>query len=347
MISIKRVFLISVLCPFFAFSQCDEEIVIRYSDVPDAKYIGCLNDEGNPDGSGILTHEQFKEEGNFKNGELDGLGKRIYFEDKVTIEGEWKGGKIVTGTYLEEGSDYELRYEGPFNEMGRFNGAKGYLRIEQSGLMLEKKGKFINGDLQQGSMIEVQDQATKKDKGNFVNGELYEGSSVLTEKSGLVISSNIKEGLSIESKRNDTNYYNSNDIVGDQLSSLVKLTKGGSENEGISYKIEMKINGISGEWIFDTGAQLFSIGKRMFDRLKNEGITYRELNQTVKTFGIGGSSNGKLVIIDEIKVGDYVVKNVVAKVSLDTNFSLMGIGFFSKFNNVSWSMSTEELTFFK
>jgi len=347
MISIKRVFLISVLCPFFAFSQCDEEIVIRYSDVPDAKYIGCLNDEGNPDGSGILTHEQFKEEGNFKNGELDGLGKRIYFEDNVTIEGEWKGGKIVTGTYLEEGSDYELRYEGPFNEMGRFNGAKGYLRIEQSGLMLEKKGKFINGDLQQGSMIEVQDQATKKDKGNFVNGELYEGSSVLTEKSGLVISSNIKEGLSIESKRNDTNYYNSNDIVGDQLSSLVKLTKGGSENEGISYKIEMKINGISGEWIFDTGAQLFSIGKRMFDRLKNEGITYRELNQTVKTFGIGGSSNGKLVIIDEIKVGDYVVKNVVAKVSLDTNFSLMGIGFFSKFNNVSWSMSTEELTFFK
>ena len=125
------------------------------------------------------------------------------------------------------------------------------------------------------------------------------------------------------------------------------MIKEGSENEGISYKVEMEINGISGEWIFDTGAQLFSIGKRMFDRLKNEGITYRELNHKVKTFGIGGLSNGKLVIIDEIKVGDYVVKNVVAKVSLDTNFSLMGIGFFSKFNNVSWSMSTEELTFFK
>ena len=347
MISIKRVFLISVLSPFFAFSQCDEEIVIRYSDVPDAKYIGCLNDEGNPDGSGILTHEQFKEEGNFKNGELDGYGKRIYFEDNVTIEGEWKGGKIVTGTYLEEGSDYELRYEGPFNEMGRFNGAKGYLRIEQSGLILEKKGKFINGDLQQGSMIEVQDQATKKDKGNFVNGELYEGSSVLTEKSGLVISSNIKEGLSIESKRNDTNYYNSNDVQGDQLNSQVELMKEGSENEGISYKIEMEINGISGEWIFDTGAQLFSIGKRMFDRLRGEGITYRDLNQKVKTFGIGGSSNGKLVIIDEIKVGDFIVKNVVAKVSLDTNYSLMGIGFFSKFSDVSWSMRDERIIFTK
>jgi len=40
------------------------------------------------------------------------------------------------------------------------------------------------------------------------------------------------------------------------------LIKEGSENEGISYKVEMGINGISGEWIFDTGAQLFSIVKK-------------------------------------------------------------------------------------
>ena len=125
------------------------------------------------------------------------------------------------------------------------------------------------------------------------------------------------------------------------------MIKEGSENEGISYKVEMEINGISGEWIFDTGAQLFSIGKRMFDRLKNEGISYRELNHKVKTFGIGGLSNGKLVIIDEIKVGDFIVKNVVAKVSLDTNYSLMGIGFFSKFSDVSWSMKDENISFYK
>ena len=309
--------------------------------------MGCLNDEGNPNGQGVLTHEQFKESGTFKNGELNGLGKRIYFEDNVTIKGEWVEGKIVMGSYLEEASDYELRYEGPFNGMGRFDGADGYLRIEQSGLTLDKRGKFVNGDLQEGSMIEIQDQVTKKDEGNFVNGELYEGYSVLTEKSGLVISSKIKEGLAIESKRNDTNYYNSNDVQGDQLNSQVELMKEGSENEGISYKIEMEINGISGEWIFDTGAQLFSIGKRMFDRLRGEGITYRDLNQKVKTFGIGGSSNGNLVIIDEIKVGDYVIKNVVAKVSLDTNFSLMGIGFFSKFSDVSWSMRDERIIFTK
>jgi clan AA aspartic protease (TIGR02281 family) len=344
---IRYLILVILFTPSICFAQCDEEIIIRYSDIPDAKYVGCLNDEGNPDGSGVLTHQQFKEEGNFKNGELNGLGKRIYFEDNVTIEGDWEEGRIKKGIYLKTDLDYELRYEGSFNGMGRFDGADGYLRIEQSGLTLEKRGKFINGDLQEGSMVEVQAQETKKDEGKFVNGELYEGYSLLTENSGLVISSKIKEGLSVDSKRNDTNYYDSNDIEGEQLSSQVRLMKEGSENEGISYKIEMEINGISGEWIFDTGAQLFSIGERMFDRLEKEGITYRDLNQTVKTFGIGGISNGKLVIIDEIKVGDFVVKNVVAKVSLDMNFSLMGMGFLSKFSEVSWSMRDEKITFFK
>ena len=345
MINNNILILLIIFTPCICYAQCEEEIVIRYSDIPDAKYVGCLNDQGNPDGQGVITHEQFIEEGNFKNGELDGLGKRIYFEDNITIEGDWSEGKIVKGSYVEKGSDYELKYEGPFNGMSRFNGADGYLRITQSGVTQEKRGKFINGDLQEGSMIEIQDQATKKDEGKFVNGELYQGYSLLTKKSGLVISSKIKEGLSIEIKRNDINYYNSNDIQGDQVSSQVKLIKEGSENEGISYKVEMEINGISGEWLFDTGAQLFSIGKRMFDRLKKEGITYRELNQKVKTFGIGGSSNGKLVIIDEIKVGDFIVKNVVAKVSLDTNYSLMGIGFFSKFSDVSWSMKDENISF--
>lgn len=347
MLNNRILILLFFIIPHIGNAQCEEEIVIRYLDISDAKYVGCLNDEGNPNGQGVITHEQFKEEGNFKSGRLDGLGKRIYFDDNTVIEGDWSEGKIVAGSYVEKGPDYVLRYEGSFDGMGRFSGAGGYLRIEQSKVILEKRGKFINGDLQEGSMIEIQDQVTRKEEGNFVNGELYEGYSLQREVSGLVISSKINEGIATELKRNDTNYYNLNDIEGDKVSSQVKLIKEGSENLGISYKIEMEINGISGEWIFDTGAQLFSIGKRMFDRLKNEGINYRELNQKVKTFGIGGLSNGKLVIIDEIKVGDYIIKNVVAKVSLDTNFSLMGIGFFSKFSDVSWSMKDETISFYK
>ena len=74
----------------------------------------------------------------------------------------------------------------------------------------------------------------------------------------------------------------------------------------------MYIDGIKGEWVFDTGAQNFSIGKRMFDRLVREGnIKYRDLNRTIKTFGIGGMSSGKLVLIDEIAIGDYIIKNII------------------------------------
>ena len=91
----------------------------------------------------------------------------------------------------------------------------------------------------------------------------------------------------------------------------------------------------------------FSIGMRMFDRLKNSGVKYRDLNQTIKTFGIGGESQGKLVLIDKIKIGNYYLNNVVAEVSLDNNHSLLGIEFLSKFSNVEWSMDKQILKLYK
>ena len=99
--------------------------------------------------------------------------------------------------------------------------------------------------------------------------------------------------------------------------------------------------------MFDTGAENFSIGMRMFERLKNSGIKYRDLNQTIKTFGVGGESQGKLVLIDKIKIGDYYLNNVIAEVSLDNNYSLLGIEFLSKFSNVRWDMNLDSLVLYK
>ena len=95
--------------------------------------------------------------------------------------------------------------------------------------------------------------------------------------------------------------------------SEIKLKKEGNLNEGISYIIELEIDGVSGDWIFDTGAVNFSIGMRMFERLKNSGVKYRDLNQTIKTFGVGGESQGKLVLIDKIKIGDQRTANFTEK----------------------------------
>jgi predicted aspartyl protease len=55
---------------------------------------------------------------------------------------------------------------------------------------------------------------------------------------------------------------------------------------------------------------------------------------------------GDLVVLEEVKIGDYIVKNVVATV-LDTPSSLLGTGFLLKFSNVIWNMKDKKLTLYK
>ena len=98
--------------------------------------------------------------------------------------------------------------------------------------------------------------------------------------------------------------------------------------------------------LLDSGAMEFTIGNIMFERLKANGINYKDLNRTVKSFGIGGEAYGDLVVLEEVKIGDYIVKNVVATV-LDTPTSLLGTGFLLKFSNVIWNMKDKKLTVYK
>jgi len=92
----------------------------------------------------------------------------------------------------------------------------------------------------------------------------------------------------------------------------------------------------------------FSIGKRMFERLKSEGINYRDLNQKVSSYGIMEiESLSNLVIINELKIGDYIIKNVIATVSLDNDSSLLGIEFLNKFSDAQWNMKQATLKLFR
>ena len=52
-------------------------------------------------------------------------------------------------------------------------------------------------------------------------------------------------------------------------------------------------------------------------------------------------------LIDKIKIGDYYLNNVIAEVSLDNNYSLLGIEFLSKFSNVEWNMKEQVLKLYK
>ena len=281
------------------------------------------------------------------NGKQTGLGKQeLYFEDGTL--------------YIESGEFYQGRLNGEGEkvspngkQIGVFsNGVliRGSIRIDFNDSFKISTGEFVEGLLhgQNGVMIINEKNGTLKSEGEFRRGSLMTGTETESYISGLEIIRKYENGLMVGLPvRNDKNYYNINDIQGDSEYSEIKLKKEGNLNEGISYIIELEIDGVSGDWIFDTGAVNFSIGMRMFERLKNSGVKYRDLNQTIKTFGVGGESQGKLVLIDKIKIGDYYLNNVITEVSLDNNYSLLGIEFLSKFSNVRWDMKNSSLILYK
>ena len=305
-------------------SQCDNPKRINYSNAY-AMWCGDLDDDGEQTGLGKqeLYFEDgtlYIESGEFFQGRLNGNGEKVLPNGKQT--GVFSNGVLIRGSIKIDFNDsYQI-----------------------------STGEFVEGLLhgQNGVMIINEKNGTLKSEGEFRRGSLMTGTETESYVSGLEIIKQYENGVMLGLPvRNDKNYYDVNDIQGDSDYSEIKLKKEGNLNEGISYIIKLEIDGISGDWIFDTGAVNFSIGMRMFDRLKNSGVKYRDLNQTIKTFGVGGESQGKLVLIDKIKIGDYYLNNVIAEVSLDNNYSLLGIEFLSKFSNVEWNMKQQALKLYK
>ena len=293
----------------------------------DVFWCGDLDDDGLPMGEGLMKHVY--ENGNivlftgkFEKGTLNGEGRIVFNENQDIRDGIFKKNNIISGKIILNSDNQQEIYEGNFIE-NKLHGDNAVHTITNNEGSLVKQGKFLRGSLITGTETEKYYNGLEIIK-KYENGDLI--------------------GFPL---RNDKNYYNLDDIEGDSEYSEIKLKKEGNLNEGISYLIELEIDGVSGDWIFDTGAVNFSIGMRMFERLKNSGVKYRDLNQTIKTFGVGGESQGKLVLIDKIKIGDYYLNNVIAEVSLDNNYSLLGIEFLSKFSNVQWDMTLGTLILYK
>ena len=316
----KRLFLFLFIIIYPVHSQCSDKIKIPYSDGSFGDYVGCLDDFGNPSGMGVLRTDQYEKEGNWDSGNLNGKGKFTFFEDNSVYQGEWSNDELIKGSYSLKNDNLQVKYEGDFIDL-KFQG-NGVLEIIRSDSSIKKIGEFINNDL-------------------------FMGETILFREDGLIINSTIERGTLVLEKRNDINYYNPKDIIGNEPFTVIPLKLSGSENEGVSFLVEMEINGVKGEWIFDTGAELFSIGQRMFKRLIKEGLSYKDLNRNIKTFGIGGESTGRLIILDNIKIGSYSLKNVIVKIANDNNFSLMGISFLNKFSNAEWSMKKKQLRLYK
>ena len=266
-----------------------------------------------------------------------------------------------------------MKYEGGFKGNNSNYHGQGKLINRQEGYQNVTEGEFTNNEWDSGIQIEEYSDGRKNTikfekgkttyreektiegstikKGEFFAKDLVTGDVIEKHNDGLEIKRKLEDNIIVEEIRNDRNYYNIDDIDGDVEYTEIALKKKGNANEGISYLIPMKVSGtsttIDGEWIFDTGAETFSIGKRMYERMKDEGMQFKDLNMEVQSIGVGGISNGELIVIDEITIGDYKVKNIIAKVNLDHNFSLLGMWFLIKFKEVDWSMKNNRLKLYR
>ena len=321
-----KLILIYLLSSYASFSQCDEPLIINYVNGMTATYTGEKNDNCQPNGKGkkVYTDPNYFidfEEGIWVDGELDGEGMQVH-KDGDIFSGIFKNGKLSSGSFLRSSEKNQIIYEGNFNGFN-FQG-NGINIIENNFMKTVQEGEFISN--------------------RFANGIETETSKT----SGVVIISKYDNGISTVIKRNDINSYNIDDIVGDvDYTEIDLIQKGSNFDNKISYSLELEVGGVKGEWVLDTGAMSFTIGKTLFNRLENQGVEFIDLKKQVVSKGIGGTANGKKVILNNIKIGSYTLNNVVATVSLDHNYSLLGTGFLLKFSNVIWGMRENKLVLFK
>jgi hypothetical protein len=312
---------------FLVQAQCDQPTLTTISFTNGAEvetsYCGTVNDRGQRDGKGRLEYINFDilyKEGKWKNDQLNGEAKTVLTNGQV-YEGIYENGKLTKGVFTSNIKGDLWIYNGEFN--GNYFQGAGIERKEINNQVIIKEGDFFSDKLYQGT------------------------ETIYYTDSGVKIISKYLKGIPTVVDRNDINTYKAEDIVGNtDFIEVSLLQRGTIVDSKLAYDVELEINGVKGEWLLDSGAMGFTIGNIMFDKLTANGVKYKDLNKIVKSFGIGGEAFGDLVVLDQVKIGDYIVKNVVATV-LDTPNSLLGTGFLLKFSNVIWNMKDKKLTLYK
>ena len=172
------------------------------------------------------------------------------------------------------------------------------------------------------------------------------------DKQGLVIEKLFLGRKIIEIKNIDNNRV-VEDILGDTEFIDINLIQNNNQ-----FRIPVEFPTREGGFIkvsilFDTGATGFMIGHKLYqDLLKKCEVV--DLNVKTIVSGVGSRVSSKYIRIKEIKIGDYLIKNIVAIVPLDKdkdgnyiNDMLIGIGLLKKFKEVTWSLNKSKMRFFK
>ena len=147
-----------------------------------------------------------------------------------------------------------------------------------------------------------------------------------------------------ENENGNLNTYRPEDIIGNFFSSKILLLD--YLNQG--YKIKISIAGRVHYYVFDTGASDLIIDRDYERDLLLSGILTKKNYLGTEDFTLANGQTDKvqLVRLNNVKIGDYTVNNVIAGIS-DGNTSLCGKGFLDKFRKWEFDTENKMLTLFK
>jgi len=114
------------------------------------------------------------------------------------------------------------------------------------------------------------------------------------------------------------------------------------------YQIPVEVDGVKMYFIFDTGASIISISETEANFLWKQGKLTRDNIKGTAIFSDanGDISEGTIIVLTTVKIGDRVLKNVEASVVHNLNAPLLfGQSALGKFGKISIDNTRGEITF--
>ena len=301
--------LLLLLLPLFCLGQ--QKTIKKEGDTQNGKGELIFEQE---DGSKVFW------KGNFKNGRLEGEnGEEKIEQQEITqiSKGDFEQGELIKG---------QIEYQnGEFRRIlfGEFKNSKLH------GTNCIQEVFYENGDV----LIE---------EGRFINGSLIDGTQDSKYANGLNEACEYKDGEKKDCIKNNRNHYNPDDIIGGSSSKVILEIL----NDAAFIEIGFGNTKTNIKW--DTGAYGLALSKYDFRKLLESGVEFFDLNLKAVSYGVANIPlEGKTLILNNLKIGEYTVNNVVCTYQPTMERSLIGMNFFDKFDNVTWDKKKEYLILYK
>ena len=257
--------------------------------------------------------------GTFKNGRLEGEDCEEKIENQEftqTLKGLFEQGELIKGV-IEHQGEYRYILSGSF-----------------------KNNKLHGSNCKSEEFFKIGD--VRIENGKFINGSLIDGSFDYKWANGRQKFCQYKDGEETDCTTNDRNHYNRDDIIGGSSSTVLLEIL----NDAAFIEIGFGNTKTNIKW--DTGAYGLVLSKYDFKKLLESGVEFFDLNLKAISYGVANIPlEGKTLILNNLKIGEYTVNNVVCTYNPTQQRSLIGMNFFDKFDNVKWDKKNEYLILYK